>query len=479
VQAGNETLNAQDREAIQGEITQLMAELDRINETTNFNNKKVFSQHQTVSLEQSYANGGELSGYKVTYQENEDLSGLGLADAEARREFALAGLKGGWLQESERMIEEQFGLIGSGQSINIDFVDGGDASGGSAAFVSGFNGDTSLRMHIDLHDFDDTNSPDGGTPNMYSDRIIAHEMVHVAMFATGLFQGAASDAWFNEGAAELLHGAADTRLAGDTDAELQTHLDNALNDSPIDYGGAYLAAAFLHEEIKDAGGTGIKDLFTALQAGDSFNGALVDLTRFNSRQEFADALTGADGNTDGLDLAIRLRDTAALTGDSGAVGGSILDGGPVQNARDIVANETYSTEDKKGGQKIDFHIGAGAEDNLGMYVGSFNVDAMGLRNIDLTNHSKVDFALSGLDDALNYVADMRADLGAMQNRLTSTINSLQVNVENTSASRSRIIDADFAAETLSLSKAQIVQQASTSMLAQANVQPQLALALLN
>ena len=72
----------------------------------------------------------------------------------------------------------------------------------------------------------------------------------------------------------------------------------------------------------------------------------------------------------------------------------------------------------------------------------------------------------------------RAALGALQNRLTSTINNLSTTSENLSASRSRIMDADFAAETAALSRNQIIQQAGVSILAQANQQPQIALSLL-
>ena len=483
VQAGNETLNAQDRASLQGEMDQLMSELDRINETTNFNDKKVFSQHGTVSLKQSYANGGELNNYKINYAENEDLTPLGLADADSRRTFALGYLKGGWLQESERMIEEHFGLFGSGQTVNVDFIDAGDAAGGRLAFVSGNAADPSgpFRMHIDLHDFDDVNAPDGGapaSPNMFSDRIIAHEMVHVAQFSNGILETGADD-WFNEGTAEFLVGAADTRMSGLAAANYNdgaTALANAFNTgNAIDYEEAYIAVAFMHQEVINNGGQGIKDILTDMASGNTLDGAVGAHTAHASLAAFKTHFqTIGVGDV----FAASLKNHSVSTGDTGSVAGSFF-GGQTLDARAVVANEDLSTEDKKGGQKVDFHIGAGTDDSLGLYVGSFNVDAMGLRSVDLTNHSRVDFALSGLDDALSYVADMRADLGAMQNRLTSTINSLQVNTENTSASRSRILDADFASETLSLSKAQIVQQASTSMLAQANVQPQLALALLN
>ena len=87
-------------------------------------------------------------------------------------------------------------------------------------------------------------------------------------------------------------------------------------------------------------------------------------------------------------------------------------------------------------------------------------------------------ALSAIDAALTTVNSNRAALGAVQNRFSSTIENLQTSGENLSASRSRIQDADFAAETAALSRAQILQQAGTAMIAQANQLPQQVLALL-
>jgi flagellin len=83
-----------------------------------------------------------------------------------------------------------------------------------------------------------------------------------------------------------------------------------------------------------------------------------------------------------------------------------------------------------------------------------------------------------IDAALSQINSSRADLGAIQNRFTSTIASLQTTSENLSASRSRIQDADFAAETAALSRAQVLQQAATAMVAQANQLPQQVLQLL-
>jgi flagellin len=87
-------------------------------------------------------------------------------------------------------------------------------------------------------------------------------------------------------------------------------------------------------------------------------------------------------------------------------------------------------------------------------------------------------SLDKIDSAISAVSTARGGLGAIQNRLQSTINNLQVAVENTSAANSRIVDVDVAAETANMTRAQILTQAGVSVLSQANQAPQLALKLL-
>ncbi|AMM25023.1 flagellin [Variovorax sp. PAMC 28711] len=100
------------------------------------------------------------------------------------------------------------------------------------------------------------------------------------------------------------------------------------------------------------------------------------------------------------------------------------------------------------------------------------------KDLDITSVAGAQKAMEIIDAALTQVNGSRADLGAIQNRFTSVVTNLQTNAENTSASRSRIQDADFAAETANLSRAQILQQAGTAMVAQANQLPQTVLSLL-
>ena len=102
----------------------------------------------------------------------------------------------------------------------------------------------------------------------------------------------------------------------------------------------------------------------------------------------------------------------------------------------------------------------------------------GFANLDVSTVAGADNAMIAMDAALKSVNAARADLGAIQNRFESVVSNLATTTENLSASRSRIQDADFAAETASMSRSQILQQAGTAMVAQANQLPQSVLSLL-
>ena len=106
------------------------------------------------------------------------------------------------------------------------------------------------------------------------------------------------------------------------------------------------------------------------------------------------------------------------------------------------------------------------------------IDALGLSGIDYTSKEGAQGALTVLDEAQNRVNDSRSNLGALQNRLISTVNNLGVAEENLSAANSRIRDTDVAAASADLAKNQVLLQASTATLSQANGTSQLALQLL-
>lgn len=101
-----------------------------------------------------------------------------------------------------------------------------------------------------------------------------------------------------------------------------------------------------------------------------------------------------------------------------------------------------------------------------------------LTGLNISTAGAATAAISTIDNAIEKVSSMRSKLGAMENRLNNTVNNLSNIVTNTQASRSRIQDTDYASETTALAKAQIISQAATAMLAQANQQPQSVLSLL-
>jgi flagellin len=204
----------------------------------------------------------------------------------------------------------------------------------------------------------------------------------------------------------------------------------------------------------------------------SVNSLAVDISSTSSTNDFATALNEAlagssivaSMDTDGV---IYLRD---------ATGGAI-------------AVTSFSASSGRAGV---WTPGSGQGDVLSVasgFVGSVQASSVGaisvgggsgssVAQISLASQSGASAALSVIDSALEYVNAERSKLGAVENRLTHTVDNLTNIVTNTQASRSRILDTDYAAETTELARAQIIQQAATAMLAQANQQPQAVLSLL-
>jgi flagellin len=130
----------------------------------------------------------------------------------------------------------------------------------------------------------------------------------------------------------------------------------------------------------------------------------------------------------------------------------------------------------------EFELGTntGNIERAGFTVGKFGGSESGtlLKDVDISTQTGALEAIQAVDNALNSVNEERAKLGALQTRFENVISANQIAVENFSASKSRIVDADFAAETAALSRSQVLQQAGISVLAQANARPQQVLSLL-
>lgn len=135
---------------------------------------------------------------------------------------------------------------------------------------------------------------------------------------------------------------------------------------------------------------------------------------------------------------------------------------------------------KATGEGLTFQIGAnGVEDQrLTVNVGDMSSGALGVAGVSVAKQDDANAAINKIDDAIKTVSTQRAKLGAVQNRLEHTVNSLNTANENMTSSESQIRDTDMASEMIKYTKSNILQQASQSMLAQANQQPQGVLQLL-
>ncbi len=129
---------------------------------------------------------------------------------------------------------------------------------------------------------------------------------------------------------------------------------------------------------------------------------------------------------------------------------------------------------------ISFQVGAGnsANDQITVSILTSTTTALGVNSLSVGSASAASAAISALDSAIDDIASRRATLGAAQNRLQVTMSNLETYATNLAAANSRIVDVDVAAETANLTKQQILVQAGTAMLAQANQGPQVALNLL-
>jgi flagellin len=463
LQAMNGSNGISERAALDQEAQQLLQEIDRINETTTFAGRRVFDQS--------------------------DHSALGDLDQRA----VLNALKGFWISEGEQRVQDAFGISASGASLKITLSN--DPSSQTLASVAGTVGAggriQDQVLNVNLAYFDASTLPDGGNnPAQYTDRVIAHEMAHAVMGRSMNF--AALPNWFKEGAAEAVQGA-DERLSGDTAGGTSvTAILAAFNGDDVSgsagYSGGYAAVRYMHDQIQGAGGKGIRDVMAYLSsnAGATLDQALANASRgaFAGLADFSSQFSSdAASYVAAMDLG---------NADTGAIGGLDADGGPILDASSVLRNqgtglpgsrgfrlempELFKVGASSGNNLVQFQIGANAYETLQMGFAAFGTEALALNRLDLRRTPGL--AVMDIDDALTYIDGQRGYMGALQNRLESTIANLQNVAENAAASRSRIIDADYAAETANLASRQIIQQASQAMLSQANQLPQAVLALL-
>jgi flagellin len=235
----------------------------------------------------------------------------------------------------------------------------------------------------------------------------------------------------------------------------------------------------------DAAGLAIADRFTA-----QVRGSTVAIRNANDGISLAQTAEGALSKTgDALqrlrELAVQARNATNTTSDLDSIGQEF--GQLTAEITRVLGGTTFNSKAILGadaGANV-FQIGANttADDQVTLTTTNLTTDAT-LTAVTSATISNTDTpatlgaTIDNIDKALTTVSSQRAVLGAAQNRFDAIISNLQVAVENQTASRSRILDADFASETANFSRASILQQAGNSQIAQANQLPQQVLALL-
>ncbi|MAD45759.1 MAG: hypothetical protein CMI02_02660 [Oceanospirillaceae bacterium] len=203
---------------------------------------------------------------------------------------------------------------------------------------------------------------------------------------------------------------------------------------------------------------------------------------------------------DGRNISVAINDKSGNTGSNQGIGalfglsadvdgiGEAVFGDTGTNPTGLsIEAQTYETTVGKiklsSASEFEVNVGTNGKeelDALGFQAGTFGggEDGQFLKDIDISTFEGAQAAITAVDNAIAQVASQRADLGAIQNRMESTVSNLQITSENLNSANSRIQDADFAAETAELSRTQVLQQAGISVLAQANASGQQVLSLL-
>ena len=392
VQSANATNSAGDRQAIQAEVGQLVSELDRISQTTEFNGQKLLDGSFGTQQFQVGANANQTITAATAnlrtsgYGNNQVLAAGGagtLAAAGANSTTAGSLSINGALGSAVITV-----VVNSTAKANADLINAQKTSTGVGATA---RNDTSLAFA----------STGAYTLTLQSDNATT-QAVSFSVSATGTSDGLAA------------------AVSAINDQSSKTGLTAALNS-------AGTAVVLTNASGNDMS---ISDT-TVANAG-------------NVTVQKLDSTGTASGGS-----AVLTADTTA--GTATVVGYITLDA-EKSFAADVTTSSILSTD-------------AGSTLNK-------------VANLDVTTFTKATDALKTVDSAISFISGQRAKLGALQSRFETTINNLSVTSENLSASRSRILDADFAKETANLSRAQILQQAGTAMVAQANQLPQGVLALL-
>lgn len=580
VQSANDTNTASDRASMQAEISQLLSELDRVAETTQFNGKNLLDgsmldatfhvganagANQTISFDISSAQTADLSsvGTVVTAPNGTPVTGTAVVGNLTAGELLVNGNDVGIVARDAEAIAAAISAADStvtadavnSQSISFTnltvdstatTVTGTDVTGTAALttgelLVNGFDitsatGDaTAIVAAINAANAGATATADntvhteaavaftsggGGTTSVYTLDVTVNGVTsNVSVDSVegndagfkfdvaGNIDGINTDLDADFGAGNVVASYAGGNLTFTVTGSLAGGTISLSNEGITNAGEAPGAAGITADGTNDYGQFNVVSDSTAgvaIGGTDSAKAGLVATTQ-TYQLELNDGTTNTTINIDGNDYGnkdgqITAGEVVAAINTDGTYEASInADTGNIDIvlATDTGANMTL-TEAIVGldgaaftNASVDTYYGSITLDSTsditftGLSTGTTDAGlttagktTTTIDNVDVSTRANATIAISSIDSALSEIDEMRGEMGAVQNRFESTISNLQNVSENISAARSRIVDADFAAETASLTKSQILQQAGIAMLAQANQLPQAVLSLL-
>ena len=531
IKAANGTLQDVDRAMIDEEIQQLKAEIDRTARNTSFNDIPIFPENGCSPMATGFV---EMKAYDITYDlrdgsvlingEPAGAAGAGRATSavEVSSGSALADMIANEIvPNAVKQILDAFpslkGAVGGDtikMSLEVSYIDGKNNTLAYASFrySNGGGKPFSMGIRVDAADFKESDIKDGGERLEVLKATMAHELMHSVMQYTltdGMSgrRGEKYPTWFVEGTAQLAGGGFAngwndtlsyyaTYLASENDTSQDTNIANYLKKFTMSgrpYGHGYLGVAYFGYLAGGgtAGGTvddatirnGMDKIFTDLLNGKSLDAALRDntgLTTTDMNRKFRDGDAG-------LTEFVRKLAYESKSGAGSVIAGGLNKGGSSLSSllgTGFDPNQPFQIDpfqirvDYSGSAIVALQVGAEAGTHIEFDLYQMNSKALGLEDTNVMTMEDADLAIDGIKRAIGYVSNVRSQYGAIQNRLEYTIKNLENITENTAAAESRIRDADIAEEMVQYSNGQILMQAGTSMLSQANQQSQLILGLL-
>ncbi|HEY9102728.1 flagellin [Chitinimonas sp.] len=448
VQSANATNSPQDRQALNSEVSQLTAELDRFAVSTDFNGLKLFDGSYGAAIYQVGANANQtITATTANFRTNN----YGTYQISNVTQFATYAVTGS-------LTGTTFGgQLASGGTV----IAGSGGASGSLA-INGGNGGASISTLTSASTARDLaaaiNASNTGV------RATARNQANVQFANTTGLSYSINVTGANQVPVNVTFQVKDGRTAAGLSEAVQ-----AFNDRSSQTG--------ITARLNDTA-DGI------ILTNDDGSDIMLQSVSTTQNGTVCGTISLSTGGLGGTPLGQAFTITA--NGSGGAAGGATATSGSVLRIGGQVtldSDKSYSISTSSMGFQSGTVASSGSTLNAtsGLFLNSGTSLGSNLKAVNTLDISTVDGATQALrivDSALATVNGQRAAFGALQNRFLATITNLQVTSENLSASRSRIQDTDFAAETANLTRAQILQQAGTAMLAQANALPNQVLSLL-